>query len=107
MRGSKHTPFLIFLIVVTYLCNIFDLWYTLFALDFVGTAREINPFVNYLLGEHPLLVVLYKYAVLPLGLCLLYHFRSRKAAVFGIYLCALCFVATVVYQLLMMPRYWW
>ena len=52
-------------------------------------------------------MVLYKYAVLPLGLCLLYHFRSRKAAVFGIYLCALCFVATVVYQLLMMPRYWW
>ena len=62
MNRKKHDPFLIFLIVVTYLCNIFDLWYTLVALDFVPAAQEVNPFVNYLLGEHTLLVVLYKYA---------------------------------------------
>ncbi len=107
MDRKKHDPFLIFLLVVTYLCNIFDLWYTLIALDFVRTAQEINPFVNYLLGEHTLLVVLYKYAVLPLGLYLLYRFRHKRIAVLGIYLCALCFIGTVVYQLLMMPLHWW
>ena len=69
--------------------------------------QEINPFVNYLLGEHTLLVVLYKYAVLPLGLYLLYRFRHKRIAVLGIYLCALCFIGTVVYQLLMMPLHWW
>lgn len=107
MNRKKHDPFLIFLIVVTYLCNIFDLWYTLVALDFVPAAQEVNPFVNYLMGEHTLLVVLYKYAVLPLGLYLLYRFRHKWIAVLGIYLCALCFIGTVVYQLLMMPLHWW
>ena len=107
MDRKKHDPFLIFLLVVTYLCNIFDLWYTLIALDFVRTAQEINPFVNYLLGEHTLLVVLCKYPVPPLGLYLLYRFRHKPIAVLGIYLRALCFIGTVVYQLLMMPLHWW
>ena len=31
----------------------------------------------------------------------------KRQAVLGIYLCALCFIGTVVYQLLMMPLHWW
>lgn len=107
MKEKKHSPFLIFLAITTYLCNLFDLWYTLYALDFVSAAREVNPVVRWMLGEHPLLVVLYKYALVPLGLYLLYRFRRYRAAVLGIYLCAACFIGTVAYQLLMMPLHWW
>ena len=107
MKEKKHSPFLIFLAITTYLCNLFDLWYTLYALDFVSAAREVNPVVRWMLVEHPLLVVLYKYALVPLGLYLLYRFRRYRAAVLGIYLCAACFIGTVAYQLLMMPLHWW
>ena len=107
MKHGRHDPFLIFLLITTYLCNLFDLWYTLYALDFVGTAREVNPVARFLLEEHPLLMVLYKYALVPLGLYLLYRFRRKRVAVLGIYLCAACFIGTVVYQLWMMPLHWW
>lgn len=104
----KHQPssgFLIFLLAVTYLCSLFDLWYTLYATDFIPAAQEVNPFFALLL-RHPLAAVLYKYAVLPLGLYLLYRCRRSPIAVFGIYLCAVCFLATVAYQLLMIPIWW-
>ena len=107
MKHDKHDPFLIFLAVVTYLCNLFDLWYTLYALDFVTTAREVNPVVRYLLEERTLLMVLYKYALVPLGLYLLYRFRRKRAARLGLCLCAACFVGTAAYQLWMMPLHWW
>ena len=100
MKHPKQSAFLLLLIVFTYLCSLFDLWYTLYALDFVAGARELNPFFALLL-DRPLLAVIYKYAVLPLGLYLLYRLRAHRAAVWGIYLCALCFGGTVVRQLLM------
>lgn len=42
MESGKHSHFLIFLLAVTYLCNLFDLWYTIIALDTVGTAQKVN-----------------------------------------------------------------
>lgn len=99
MQKRKQSPFLILLILFTYVCNLFDLWYTMYALDFIPNAYERNPFVRYLI-QWPLLVVLYKYAVLPLALYLLYRNRHHRVAVLGIYLCALCFGGTVVQQLL-------
>lgn len=96
---QKHSPFLIFLIVVTYLCNLFDLWFTLYVLQFVSGAQEVNPAMQLMLA-HPLLAVIYKYAVLPLLLYLLYRNRGRLAARLGIYLCTLIFLGTVVEQLL-------
>ena len=98
---EKHSPLLLFFILATYLCNLFDLWYTLYALDFIPTAYEKNPAMQVLL-RWPLLVVLYKYALLPLGLYLLYRNRHRRVAVWGIYLCTLCFGVTVLDQLLTM-----
>ena len=97
----KQSPLLLFMILSTYLCNLFDLWYTLYAMDFIPGAYEKNPVVGYLL-QWPLLVVLYKYALLPLGLYLLYRNRGHRAAVWGIYLCALCYSATVLSQMLAM-----
>lgn len=99
MGRKKHSPLLIFMILATYLCNLFDLWYTLYALDFIPDAYEKNPVVDWMM-QWPLLVVVYKYALLPLGLYLLYRNRHRRLAVWGIYLCALCFSATVLSQLL-------
>lgn len=104
MRGNKQSPFLLLLIIFTYLCSLFDLWYTMYALDFVDGARELNPAFAFLL-QWPLLAVLYKYAVLPLALYLLYRSRSSRLAVWGIYLCALCFGGTVLRQLLMLYGY--
>lgn len=101
---QKHSPFLIFLAVFTYLCNLFDLWYTIYVLDFVPNAREVNPTMVVML-EHPLVAVIYKYAVLPLGLYLLYRFRRYRAARLGIYLCTLVFGVTVVRQLLSVGRW--
>lgn len=96
---QKHSLFLIFLIVVTYLCNLFDLWFTLYVLQFVVGAHEVNPAMQLLL-THPLLAVIYKYAVLPLLLYLLYRNRAWFAARLGIYLCTAIFLGTVVHQLL-------
>ena len=56
---KRHSPLLLFMILATYLCNLFDLWYTMYALDFVPDAYEKNPVVRWLL-QWPLLVVLYK-----------------------------------------------
>ena len=104
MKRQPSSGFLIFLLIFTYLCSLFDLWYTLYAVEYIGAAREVNP-VFALLLQNPLLAVLYKYAVLPLALYLLYRFRRFGVARFGIYLCALCFGLTVAYQLLMIPRW--
>lgn len=101
MRGRKQSPFLLLLAVFTYLCNLFDLWYTMYALDFVDGAREMNPVFECLM-RRPLLAVVYKYALLPLALYILYRSRAHRVAVWGIYVCALCFGLTVLRQLLML-----
>lgn len=104
MKGKKQSPFLLLLILFTYLCSLFDLWYTMYALDFVEGAWEMNP-VFALMMRRPLLAVVYKYAVLPLALYLLYRNRSSRLAVRGIYFCAICFGGTVLRQLLMLHGY--
>ena len=101
---KPHSFFLIFLCLITYLCNLFDLWFTLYVLTFVPNAREVNPFVLRLL-EWPLLLVLYKYILPALGLGFMYRNRDKRLARVGIYLCAACFLATVVYQMLSIPRW--
>lgn len=103
MERQKHSLFLIFLAVFTYLCNLFDLWYTIYVLDFVPSAREVNPAMVLML-KYPLVAVIYKYAVLPLGLYLLYRLRRYRAARWGIYLCALVFGGTVAWQILSVFR---
>lgn len=103
---KKHQPFLIFLIAVTYLCNLFDLWYTFYALDFGRNTYEANPAYRVML-EHPYLAVVYKYAVLPLLLYLLYKLRDRLAARLGLYLCAAFFIGNTVYQLLTLSLWAW
>ena len=99
MKGKKQSPLLIFLCLATYLCNLFDLRYTIHALEYIPGAYEKNPAVRWML-QWPELVVVYKYSLLPLGLYLLYRNRHHRAAVWGIYLSALCFSGTVLEQLL-------
>lgn len=99
MERKKHAPLLLFFVGATYLLNLFDLWYTLYALDFIPGAYEKNPAMVWLL-RFPLLAVVYKYALLPLGLYLLYKNRHHRLAVWGIYLCTACFGLTVLGQML-------
>ena len=101
---KKHSFFLITLLLITYACNLFDLWYTLHALEFVPTAQEMNPLVRMAL-EHPQFLVIYKHALFPLGLYILYRCRGWTLARIGVYLATALFVCNTAYQLLMLPHW--
>ena len=101
---KKHSFFLITLLLITYACNLFDLWYTLHALEYIPGAEEMNPVFRMAL-EHPYFVVIYKHALFPLGLYILYRCRESGIARLGIYLAAAIFVINTAYQLLMLPRW--
>ena len=100
----KHSLFLIILLLITYACSLFDLWYTLHALEFVPGAEEMNPVFRMAL-DHPQFLVIYKHALFPLGLYILYRCRERAVARVGIYLATALFVVNTAYQLLMLPRW--
>ena len=101
---KKHSAFLMTLLLITYLCNLFDLWYTLYALDLVSGAEELNPVFRMAL-RHPQALVIYKYALFPLGLYILYRCRDKTIARLGIYFAAALFVINTAYQLLMLPQW--
>lgn len=101
---KKHSFFLITLLLITYACNLFDLWYTLHALEYIPGAEEMNPVFRMAL-EHPLFVVIYKHALFPLGLYILYRCREWALARIGVYLVTALFVCNTAYQLLMLPRW--
>ena len=101
---KKHSPFLAALLLITYGCNLFDLWYTLHALEFVPGATELNPLFRMAL-EHPQFLVIYKHALFPLGLYILYRCRGRAVARVGVYLVTALFVCNTAHQLLMLPRW--
>lgn len=101
---KKHSAFLIILLLITYICSLFDLWYTVHAVEFVQGAQELNPVFRLAL-RHPLFLVIYKYALFPLGLYILYRCRDKAAARAGIYLVTVIFVTNTAYQLLMLPRW--
>ena len=101
---KKHSLFLIALLVIAYACNLFDLWYTLHALELVPGAEEMNPIFHMALA-HPHFLVIYKHALFPLGLYILYRCRDRALARAGIYLVTALFVCNTAYQLLMLPQW--
>lgn len=101
---KKQSFFLIFLIVVTYVCNLFDLWYTLYVVENVSNASEANPVMEWMLN-YPIILFTYKYAVIPLFLIILYCNREHRIARVGIYICAAVFIFTVVYQVLSIPNW--
>ncbi len=94
---SQSKPLLI-LLLATYLLNIFDLWFTLYALDNVPGAFEMNPFFQLML-RFPVFLCIYKYAVLPFALYIMYRFRALRLARFGQYLCFAVFLVNTVYQI--------
>ncbi|BDF72027.1 hypothetical protein CE91St41_30080 [Oscillospiraceae bacterium] len=104
MVKKNHYPSLILLIVFTYICNLFDLWYTSFVLKYVSNASEGNPFIEFLF-RYPALLILYKFAVIPVALGYLYYSRKKPIAVFGLFLCAVCFGGVVFYQIMMIPHW--
>lgn len=104
MTDVKHRLPLAALIIFTYACNLFDFLYTVYVLSYVSNAKEGNPVIGLLL-DHPALLILYKFLILPLALCYLYYSRRKRMAVVGICLCALCFGVTVLYQILMIPNW--
>ncbi|MBQ8390751.1 MAG: hypothetical protein IJX52_07210 [Oscillibacter sp.] len=84
------------LLVLTYLMNLFDLHYTLWALTRPG-VWELNPLCRAALAVPGMLEV-YKYAGFPLLLWLLYRFREVPLARFGIYSSFAVFLTNTLYQ---------
>lgn len=101
---KAERPFLIFLVIFIFACNLFDLCYTVYALEVTTNTREANPLIGFLL-QHPPLLIIYKFIILPLAIGYLYHSREKPVAVFGICLCAFCFGGVVLYQILMIPHW--
>lgn len=94
---KSHSPLLLAVLLATYLCNLFDLGYTLYALEHVPHAFEMNPAFRLMLRS-PWFLYLYKFALLPLLLLGMYHVRETKIARFGIWLCAGIFAVNTAYQ---------
>ena len=94
---AQSKPLLI-LLLATYLCNIFDLWFTRYTLANVPGAFEMNPFYQLML-QFPVFLSIYKYAVLPIFLFIMYRFRARRLARFGLYLCSAVFFLNTMYQI--------
>ena len=85
------------ILALTYLLNLFDLHCTLWVLRFPGTG-EWNPFCRWALTV-PYLLEVYKYAVFPCLLCVLYHSRRLAVAQAGMYISFGIFLFNTLYQL--------
>lgn len=96
---QKHSRFLLALSVWTYLCNLFDLGYTVLILNLSGRAYELNPFVSALL-DTPLLAVLYKNIVPAAAIALMYANRRLPLARAGLFICAAAYTAVTLYHIL-------
>lgn len=99
--NAMQAPGCALLLVGTYLFNLFDLHYTLWALTRPG-AWELNPLCRAAL-ECPGLLEVYKYAVLPLLLGLLYRYREVPLAGLGIRACFAVFLLNSLYQVALLP----
>ena len=95
---KAHSPLLLAVLAATYLCNLFDLGYTLYALANVPHAYEMNPMFRLMLRA-PGFLCLYKFLLLPLLLLAMYRVRETKIARFGIWLCFGIFAVNTAYQL--------
>ena len=82
--------------LTAYLMNLFDLHYTLWALERPG-VWEWNPFCRAAM-RLPYGLEMYKYAAVPLLLWLLYRCRELPLARWGIWAVFLVFSATTLYQ---------
>ena len=87
------------ILALTYLLNLFDLHCTLWVLRFPG-AWEWNPFCRWALTV-PHLLEVYKYAIFPCFLCVLYRSRRLAVARAGVYISFGIFLANMLYQLVL------
>ena len=95
---KHHSVVLLTVLAVTCLCNFFDLGFTLYALEHIPHAFEINPFFRLML-KAPVVLYFYKFVLLPVALWVMYRARKLKLARFGLWLCFTVFVVNTIYQI--------
>lgn len=95
---KRRSTILLAALAVTCLCNFFDLGFTLYALENIPHAFEINPFFRLMLGA-PVILFFYKFVFLPACLWVMYRARELKLARFGLWLCCVVFIANTAYQI--------
>ena len=97
-KQKSHSPLLLGLIVLAYLTNLFDLGFTLYALENVSHAFEMNPMIRLML-QAPWTLYLYKFVVIPFFMVVLYHLRDMKLARIGIWISAIYYTGNMIYQI--------
>ena len=83
-----------------YMMNLFDLFCTKYLLRIPG-MMEVNPLCRWALAR-PGVLEMYKYAVFPLFLWALFHFRKIPAAKMGICISFGVFLLNTLYQLFLL-----
>lgn len=105
MESRRRAAALAALALGAYLCNLYDLYHTLYALKHLWGVTEANPFCRALLGL-PWGLQVYKCALVPAGLYLLWCRRDLPLARWGLCLCAAVFFLNTLCQLRMAQLYW-
>lgn len=95
---KSHRPLLLVLFAIAYLTNLFDLGFTLYVLEYIPHAFEMNPVFRLML-QTPLLLYCYKLVLIPLLMFAMYYVRELRIARFGIWLSAIFYTVNMIYQI--------
>ena len=68
-------------------------------------ATEANPLMNHLISQNPVLFMVVKIALVALGITLLWRFRERPLATWGIVACFLIYSTIFVHHLAALTRF--
>jgi hypothetical protein len=67
-------------------------------------AVEANPLMDHLITQDPVLFMVVKIALVALGVSLLWRFRARPLALFGIFACFLIYTTIFIHHLSALGR---
>ncbi len=102
-RPIHHRLYLT-LAILTAVLSLADYAYTMFGMGRVPGMEEGNPFFSLLL-DRPWMAVVYKVVVIPGAMWVMYRFRERPVARFGLWLCCGVYVGLTVKAAYMLITY--
>ena len=94
----KHFRWLEGIVKAVLVMNLFDAVMTLWWVS-SGLATEANPFLEQIVTEHGFLFVVSKISIVILGTKLLWRYRTRPLAVFGIFAAFLVYYEVLLIHL--------
>lgn len=79
MSGNKNNRFMLARLIIIYILNLFDLFFTKYWVNQIGLEFELNPFGKWLL-QAPIRQILYKVVLVGVLLIILYISKEKKIA---------------------------